>query len=264
MRRMRWILGALFVAGVGSAAQAADLPVLRGSNSFVVGTPQRWDGLYFGAQFGGSVTGTDFTNATNALQNMLAGGIINTVTAFPLGTDDRQTSHFGGFIGFNTSWDGAVLGIEGNYNRYHAQMSSTTNLTGTYTAPDGSSNPFSATGSTTARITDVATFRVRGGWDAGNFMPYAFAGFAVAKAEIDRSVTTTLVPPVGLPAPAPTTSTTSETGQFAYGWTLGVGLDFALMKNLFVRAEYEYVQFGDFQQVNMHMHNARVAAAFKF
>ena len=264
MRRMRWLVGALIVAGLSSGAQAADMPALRGSNSFVVGAPLRWDGLYFGAQVGVSVTGADFTNATNALATMLVGGVINNVTAMPLGTDDRQTSHFGGFVGYNTQWDEAVLGVEGNYNRYHAQMSATNTMAGTYTAADGSTNPYTANGLTAVRITDVGTFRVRGGWAAGNFMPYGFVGFAVAHAEIDRSVTTTLTPPAGAPAPAATTATTSETGLFAYGWTAGLGLDFALMNNFFVRAEYEYVQFGDFQQVNMHMHNARVAAALKF
>lgn len=269
MRRMRCLLSALLVAGSGSAAIAADLPLLRGSSAFQVGAPLRWDGIYFGAQVGYNVAGGDFDNTTGSISALLLqGGTFTTVNATPLGTDDKPSAHFGGFIGYNSQWDGAVIGVEGNYNRYNVTLATTNTLSGTYVAADANSYLFTGNGSATVRITDVGTFRLRGGWDAGNFMPYGFVGLAVGRAEIDRSATVTLVPPPGVPAGSPVlgpvTLATSQTGQFTYGWTMGVGLDIALMSNFFVRAEYEYVQFGDFQQVNLHMHNARVAAAFKF
>jgi hypothetical protein len=45
-------------------------------------------------------------------------------------------------------------------------------------APAGHNYNYDATVSANAsiKITDLATFRARGGWSAGNFMPYAFAG----------------------------------------------------------------------------------------
>ena len=51
--------------------------------------------------------------------------------------------------------------------------------------------------------------------------------------------------------------------QFGYGYAAGLGVDFCLMANLFVRAEYEYVQFVDFHGLNAHMHNVRVGAALQ-
>ncbi len=264
MRRMRWLMCAFIVAGCAQGAAAADMPLLRGSNTFDVGPQVRWDGVYFGAQVGYSVAGADFTNATGSLSALITGLPFLTTTSTPLGTDDKPSAHFGGFVGYNTVWDGAVLGVEANYNHYNAQMTSTNIIGGSYLAADGNTYPYSANGTANVRVTDVGTFRVRGGWATGNFMPYGFVGLAVARAEIDRSVTATFSPPLGLPAPPAVTFGTSQTGQFAYGWTAGVGLDIALMSNFFLRAEYEYIQFGDFQQVNIHMHNARVGAAVKF
>ena len=265
MRRMRWLLCALIIGGWAEGAAAADLPLLRGSNTFEVGAPFRWDGIYFGGQFGAGVAGTDFVNTTGAISTMLSGAPFTSASVAPFGTDDRPNTHFGGFIGYNTQWDGAILGVEGNYNHYNnTQMTSTDQLSGTYLANDGNIYPFTGTGTATARITDVGTFRVRGGWATGSFMPYAFVGVAVAHTELDRSATVTLTPPLGSPAGAPLTISTSETGQFTYGWTACVGLDFALMNNIFIRAEYEYIQFGDFLGVNMHMQNARLGVAAKF
>jgi opacity protein-like surface antigen len=37
-----------------------------------------------------------------------------------------------------------------------------------------------------------------------------------------------------------------------------------VMQNMFVRGEYEYVQFGEFNDLKTHIHTARVAAALKF
>ncbi len=62
----------------------------------------------------------------------------------------------------------------------------------------------------------------------------------------------------------PPLTLTDKRSAIAYGYSLGAGLDFALTNCFFVRAEYEYASFGDFNQVNMHLHNARLAAAYKF
>jgi opacity protein-like surface antigen len=52
--------------------------------------------------------------------------------------------------------------------------------------------------------------------------------------------------------------------EFGYGYAAGLGVDMCLMANLFARLEYEYVQFPDFQGLNVHLHNVRVGAAYKF
>jgi opacity protein-like surface antigen len=36
------------------------------------------------------------------------------------------------------------------------------------------------------------------------------------------------------------------------------------MQNIFVRAEYEYVQFGQFNDLKTHIHTARIGGGLKF
>lgn len=270
MRRLRLLMCALAVYGSAQGAFAADLPLLRGS-TFEAGPPARWDGVYFGAQFGANTTGANFDAATGSLTEILRTGMINSVTATPLGSADHAGGlQYGAFVGYNMQWDGAVLGVEANYTRLNASVTATNQMTGTYIAGDGvSTGTLSATGTANLRITDMGVLKARGGWAAGMFMPYMSAGFAVANATLDRTVTATFMPPAVAPgyvftAPfAPLTGTTVSNG-LAYGYTLGAGVDMMLANCFFVRAEYEYASFGDFQQVNMHVHSARVAAAYKF
>ena len=266
----RWLMCALIVAGSVEGAAAADLPLLRGS-TFEMGAPARWDGVYFGAQFGTNISGANFDAATAGLTDMLRIGMINSTTGTPLGAGDHAGDlQYGGFIGYNVQLDGAVLGIEANYTRLKTSLTATNTIAGTYVSADGvTTNPLAGTGTATVRFSDYGSLKVRGGWAAGIFMPYVTAGFAVVNATFDRTATVTFTPPAIAPgfvftSPfAPLTVSTSQNG-FAYGYSLGAGLDIALTNCFFVRAEYEYAAFGDFQQVNMHLHNARLAAAYKF
>jgi opacity protein-like surface antigen len=51
---------------------------------------------------------------------------------------------------------------------------------------------------------------------------------------------------------------------YLYGWTAGLGLDMCVMANLFVRAEWEWVQFAPNNGVNVHTNTVRTALAWKF
>jgi outer membrane immunogenic protein len=53
-------------------------------------------------------------------------------------------------------------------------------------------------------------------------------------------------------------------GVFAYGYTGGLGIDIALMPNLFVRAEWEYIQFAPVMDVNIYVNTVRAGAGLKF
>jgi opacity protein-like surface antigen len=116
------------------------------------------------------------------------------------------------------------------------------------------------------RITDYGTFRVRGGWAADCFMPYGFVGLALGRADVTRSArviasgTAAGLPPYAFDQ----TNAVTKTGDFAYGYAAGLGLDIAVFQNMFVRGEYEYVQFGEFNDLKTHIHTARVAAGLKF
>lgn len=268
MRRLCWLMCGL--AAVPAAANAADMgEMLRGSNT-VIAAPggARWDGVYVGGHVGASVPGIDFTNNTNDVRVLAGLAGISNPTATPLGNQDSTGIHYGGFVGYNTQWDGAVFGFEGTYNWIGKSLTATNTITGGFVA----GNPalaYPAAGAETARIVDYGTLRLRGGWAAGSFfMPYATFGLAVGRMDITRTVvvtpSTTPATPAGTFVPPPISVSQNLTNQFGYGWAAGLGVDFCLMANLFLRAEYEYVQFPDFQGLNAHMHNVRVGAALKF
>ena len=267
--RMRWLICGV-AAAVSVEANAADMgEMLRGSNT-VIAAPggTRWDGFHIGGHAGMSVPGIDFTNNTGEIGTLaaLAGATSRTVTA--LGNADSTNIHYGGFAGYSQQWDGAVVGIEGTYNWMGKSLTATNSVTGSFGPPAGAL-AYSGAGSATARIIDYGTLRVRGGWAAGSFfMPYATFGLAMGRMDINRTLvvtaSATAATPPGTFVPPPVAVTDNLINQFGYGWAAGLGVDFCLMANLFVRAEYEYVQFPDFHGLNAHIHNVRVGAALKF
>ncbi len=266
---LRWLLCGIAIAGTVVQARAADMgePFLRGSAPAIAAPAARWDGFYIGGHVGWSVPGIDFTNDTSYLAAALDRTPVTSRTVTPLGNQDSTTPHFGGFIGYNMQWDGAVMGVEATYNWVDKALTATNGISGTF-GPAASSLVYSAAGSDTARIIDYSTLRLRGGWAAGMFMPYATFGLAIGRMDITRNIlvtpSATASSPPGTIVPLPFTVTESLLNQFGYGWAGGVGVDFCLLANLFVRAEYEYVQFPDFQGLNAHMHNLRIGAALKF
>lgn len=276
MCRMRWLMCALIVAGSAQSAAAADLglPILRGSNTYDVGGPTRWDGFYVGAQVGSTWSGTDFANSTKSLVSFI---LRNTTIEneqhvsdwTTLGKADTSGTSWGGFVGYQVQWDEAVVGVEANYNRTNMSASASDSMRRTFSTSDGYSNDVQVTATSAIRITDYGTVRARAGWAAGSFMPYAFVGVAVGRADVTRSarVIASGFDTTGSGNPPYSTDQTNaaaKLGAFAYGWTTGLGLEFMLMQCLFVRGEYEYVQFGAFNDLNTHIHTARVAAGVRF
>ena len=53
-------------------------------------------------------------------------------------------------------------------------------------------------------------------------------------------------------------------GVFAYGYAAGLGLDVALLPNVFLRAEWEYVQFIPVEDFKIHLNTGRVGVGIKF
>ena len=272
MRRMRWLLGGLAVIGMAPQARAADLSemFLRGSST-VISVPGgvTWEGFYLGGQAGATVAGADFSAATKSLlQFMLRNTAIESEAPVSnwqlLGKSDTSTTHFGGFMGYNWQWDAAVIGVEGHYNRTDFNLSSTDAMRRVFSVSTGA-NDIQANGTASVHMTDYGSVRARGGWAVGNFMPYATVGLAVGRADVTRSVTLTSRDPTNSAIILfQDTASESKAGALAYGYSAGVGLDMALMQNVFVRAEYEYVKFGWFNDINLHIHSARVGAGVKF
>jgi len=266
----RWLLCGVAVIGMGLEASAADMPdFLRGSSTVIMAPGgSRWDGFYVGGHVGWSVPGVNFSTNTGHIEDLVRMNGGSSVITSPLGNNDSSATHFGGFVGYQQQWDGAVVGIEGTYNWLDKSVTAANILSGDFgTATDNLI--FAATGSATARIIDYGTIRLKGGWAASSFfMPYATFGIAVGRMDITRAA---LITPMATSAtlggtfvPPPFTVSEVLKNQFGYGYAAGVGVDFCLMANLFARLEYEYVQFPDFQGLNAHLHNVRLGAALKF
>ncbi len=275
----------LAVLGFVETAVAADLgPYLRGPQYEEPIPPYRWSGFYGGGQVGYSVAGVDFTGGVSSLiAHILRVTAIEqdqNISSWPLlGKKNPSGVSFGGFVGYNWQWEDAVTGVEINYNRTSLSGSSSDSIERVFMddsqAPTGHHFQYDVTvlGSASARITDFGTFRLRGGWAAGRFLPYAFVAVAVGRADVARSATVqytvTDFPDQGVTPPlnstfGPVTETDARTGAFAYGGAAGLGLDAALLPNVFLRGEWEYVQFAPLKGDHIHISTIRTALGLKF
>ena len=286
MRSM--VVVAFGILGVAQAA-AADLPaVLRGPIVGELVPAYRWSGVYGGAQAGFSTASMNFNQNVGALvADMLRLTTIEqdfNISSWPvLGKPNPVGGSYGGFVGYNWQWEDAVTGFEINYNRTSLSGSASNSLSRSFvdsnpSIPTGHHyfyNPATVTGTAAARITDWGTFRFRGGWAAGMFLPYGFVAFAVGRADISRtaSVTWTVTdlpdsgvapfPPSALPLP-PSPEADARNGVFAYGAAAGLGVDVALLPNVFLRGEWEFVQFAPLQGDHIHINTVRTALGLKF
>lgn len=287
---LRTALAALaLLAMIPAGASAADMPeFLRGAYA---PSYARWDGFYAGGQAGMTWGSADFGNADNSLVSyMLANtelqGIVTNFTTLPKGS--TSTTSFGGFVGYNWQWDDVVLGAEINYNHTSigigAKDSTDPILITSSNPPPGYTLVYNVTVTSGASVTihDIVTARGRAGWTFDRFLPYGFVGLAVGRADVSRYATLGNSP--GSPestetlttTTAPTTSTTSplslprdpqtqsQAGLFVYGFTAGLGVDIALMQNLFVRAEWEFLEFPNVSDVRVAANSVRAAVGLKF
>jgi outer membrane immunogenic protein len=286
---MRRLVAAVAMMGLVADASASEfeMPVLRGSSDFAPSpwvpappTYTRWSGFYVGGQASGSIAGMDFGTSTRSLVSFATRNSVleSHVTSWTtLSKGDTSATGFGGFVGYNFQWDDVTLGVEANYTRSTLSKSASDSLSRSFVdntnAPAGHEYTYDAT--VTARsavtLTDFGTFRARGGWAAGSFMPYGFAGLAVARANVTRSATVTatvtdrtggvIVDTFDL---LPATRTEGQTGAYAFGYTAGFGMDVLVMANLFVRGEYEFVQFPNVKGANINLNTVRLGGGLKF
>jgi outer membrane immunogenic protein len=267
---------------IGSACHAADYgPVLRGSQTYEVGpaTYRDWSGLYVGGQVGYAASGVNFSNGVSQL--------VANILRFTTVQDEFQPSQwaslpqqavtrpsFGGFVGYDVQFEDTILGIEVNYNRTDAKMSSGDAVSRVVNTSDGYSNTVTVAGTGAVRLTDYGTVRLRAGWVYNSFIPYGFVGAAIGRADVMRSASVTYSAVDANPACSPnclppilpftTTQTANKMGAFGYGWTLGAGIEWAVLSSVFLRGEYEYVYFADFNGVALYVSTIRAAAGVKF
>jgi outer membrane immunogenic protein len=147
----------------------------------------------------------------------------------------------GATAGYNYQFGQAVVGVEGDID-WSGINGSTTNL-----CPGGceTSNSW------------LATVRARLGYAADRFMPYVTGGAAFGNIRAS-------------------TPSFAETSTDNTGWTLGAGLETALVPNWTAKVEYLYVDLGSFNcglncgtgltndNVSFHTNTLRAGVNYKF
>jgi outer membrane immunogenic protein len=279
---MRWVISALFVLAFAPPALADDFDVLRGSQVPVgPATFTRWSGFYAGGQLSYGDAETDFSRATQPLLAFSLRELVLESQQHPsqwpvLGKADDHTTGFGGFVGYNSQWQDLIIGIEGNYTHTNFVTTAANSPISRVVSAGGNAYSVTVTGTGMLDLTDYASLRARAGYVLGNFLPYGFVGFVVGRA--NYAVTTEVfgqqnsASPFNLPCDPtlPTcvnydfTNSTAGNGATLYGGSVGIGLDWALTPNLFLRGEFEYILFSPIANIDVSIINARVGAGVKF
>ena len=293
---MRRFLLAAMMFGAASGSQAADMPdFLRGSIPAGQTATRNWDGWYAGGQVGYSSANMDLSQSLVGLTNFIyRDSVLEAPTSqlSALSKVNPQGTGFGAFVGRNYQWDDLVLGVEANYNYFNGFKGSSTSSVGPlqYSFPPGQftaandTPTFTVTlkGNAAAQIKDAITLRGRAGWAAGNFLPYAFGGLAVGRMDVQRSVTSTTTRrddisttdifgvttiAIGPTLPVPSQSLTQSqqrTNNFVVGWTGGLGMEYMLWNNVFMRGEWEYIKFLSVENTSVTMNTVRAGIGYKF
>jgi outer membrane immunogenic protein len=55
-----------------------------------------------------------------------------------------------------------------------------------------------------------------------------------------------------------------RTNSFMYGWTAGIGVEYAICNNILVRGEWEHVGFSDVKDITVGLNNFRVGIGYQF
>jgi outer membrane immunogenic protein len=267
------IAAGLLLAVAAGQARAADWldDTLRGSFS----SPGyvRWDGLHLGAQIGLSNMNTNFGDSTS---DQIAYVLRNTTleneqspsswTTLPANTSSGRS--YGAFLGYNWQWGEMVVGLDGAYTRFSSlQTSASDSLTRVVTLSDNTTDSVTIDAQSSLKLVDYATLRARAGYAIGQFLPYAVLGVAVGRFSYSRNSTVTVdQTPLGgatqhivLP-----TQTDSKDNAISAGPLIGLGVDVAVLPNVFLRAEWEYAAFGRVGDMRATNNTGRVGLGVRF
>jgi outer membrane immunogenic protein len=212
-----------------TGAIAADMAV-KAPAPAVVAPIYSWTGFYIGVNLGGAWTDSNPTTTTISTPQ----GYFNTDSAAAIGVTGNQriraTSFTGGLTaGYNWHANNWLFGIESDFNYFGVKGA--TSAAGVYPccAPSG------FTISSSASSDWLITVRGRAGvLVAPAFLLYATGGLAVASVRASYLFTDNLLAPLVATESASISNT-------RYGWTAGVGGEYALMNGWSMKAEYLYV-----------------------
>jgi opacity protein-like surface antigen len=271
---MRWVIVASFVLGFAPRALAADLDILRGSEPVGPAFFTNWTGFYVGGDAGVSDENADFSRAT---QPSIAFVLRNTAlekTSHPselpvLGNADHTALSYGGFVGYNTQWQDLMLGVEANVVHTTATLTAPSSPIARGGLSDGQGNSYTVavTGTGSIANLDYLALRGRAGLILGNYLPYGFIGAVVGITDVNITSTIRAFCEPGSTATCSNFAASSTDGRASallYGATAGAGLDYAFTQHFFLRGEFEYTRFAQFDNIVLSVISARLGAGFKF
>lgn len=279
---IRSVAIAALLVGSTTLAYAADLDgvPLRGTIIDSSGG-SRWAGFYAGALAGyGS---SDFKmggGAQDAAAYVFRGTTLesdtNASSLARVPDRDARSAMYGAFVGYNWDWDGAVLGLEADYNHANFKADGSDYVARTYVDASHYQYDWSVNAKAKTSISDLATFRARAGWDFGTFLPYVTFGVAVTRGKYDSSTDVSLAGCQQTPdvngnysacnsgTPSVTTIGSPKKNTFSAGIVGGVGVDMALTDTIFARLEYQHVRINNSGEAEAQINIARVGLGARF
>jgi len=287
MRPMRWVICALVVLIAPGGARAGDFDVLRGAQPVGYGTYTRWSGFYGGGLIGEEFEGADFRNV-GASEITTISGLDAAFVGIPLNSFPRlsslntETPSYSAFLGYNYQFEAAVVGFELTFTKTSFNASIDDVESHSYFITGNNTlylTKYNVTTSADAKVDDYGTVRGRLGWAVGNLLPYAFGGVAISQINAMKSVNvnycgqespyTCANPPPAFPTPpapigANWTLSDQVNGKWYFGYVAGLGLDYALTQNVFLRGEYQYIQYGAPDNIRLSASSVRIGAGLKF
>jgi outer membrane immunogenic protein len=237
-----------------------------------------WGGLYGGIHAG--ATTADFktkelgkTLVDDAYYAHIAHDLAATFVRLGQDFSDQQP-HLGGFIGYNMMFEDAMFGVELDYTHMKDKLLGQTSMSDGRRQDRGSySDNIGYTAAARAELGDYAILKARGGYAFGRFLPYATAGLVVGRQRLASSLNSqyteylvdTDTGRLGAINAGPTArnSFMSKTG-YNYGGAIGLGLDVAVLDNLMLRAEYQYIGMASYKGLSTAANSFRVGAGVKY
>jgi outer membrane immunogenic protein len=273
---MRFAVFAAALFALPSVASAADYGLPPPPEEYEAAPVQfNWGGIYGGIHAG--YANTDFK--LEPLAQALAGSAYYAATALEVATSFARIDNssnagpaYGAFIGYNWDWDGAVIGLEADFTAFSGMSGyGAMPWDGRRKIIDGIDYTVASEGDADAELKHLTLLKLRGGVPIGTFMPYGTVGLAIGYQSLRANYYSDFVErkldddgyPAGVIAYGSKNAAIDKSGYTA-GLALGAGIDWAVLPNLLLRAEYQYVAFSSFKGMETNVNMVRAGVGFKY
>jgi outer membrane immunogenic protein len=261
-------------AGKAAAADWFDGSTLRGSFSNTFGgAPSAWDGINLGATIGYSSMATDFGNSSSSeiayiLRNTTLENEDPPSSWTTLPNASAENSQWGGFLGYSWQDEQLVYGVDLAFNHVTTlQSSASDTISRIVTTSDSDVHNVTIQSSAYIRLLDYGTLRARVGYAFGQFLPYAFVGAAVGRFNYASSATVTDNITGGPDSGTnfgPETQSKGKNNAYDGGFDGGLGIDVAVLPNVFVRGEWEYIAWAPLNGIRSNTNTFRAGIGVRF